>query len=249
MKKFLLLLFTAVSTAFVANAQLIDWSTDAIIGLDTIRSTDQGTPLVFTIVMKNNGPDTVQVGDSLLYQMVISTGSQVITSYPSTSSLAIRVMTKTLNPMDTIHIRLSLASTLLVRTSGTVSSTVISHLINRPARNFEVAPGNANNVLTKSTVWLNPQGWPVGLAEQLTAAATSLKVYPNPVNDVLNFDMEYNKPAQVVVMDVTGKSIATTHFELGKASLNVNNFSKGIYFYQVSNDEGKMIKAGKFTVN
>lgn len=250
MKKILLFFVLAASTAVVTNAQIIDWSTEEILGSDTLRSTDNGTAFAITLVMKNNGPDTARIGDTVLYQFVVANGAGAIQfAYPSTTSLAIRKLTKELNPTDTMHVSVNLPLNLLTRTSGVFSIGAISHLINRPTRNFEIAPGNANNNAEKDIVWLNPQGWGVGLAEQLNAAGNSLKVFPNPVSDVLNFEMDYNKAATAVIMDITGRKIATESFELGKASLNVSNYNKGIYLYQVTNEEGKVIKAGKFTVN
>jgi hypothetical protein len=248
MKKILLLLVLAASTAVATKAQIIDWSTENILGVDTIRSTDSGTPLPITMVMKNNGPDTAKVGDTVLFQFVITSGNNILLAYPNTTSLAIRVLTKNMNPSDTMHVALALAANSFVRTSGTVSIGAISHLINRPARNFEIAPGNTNNSIAKTIVWLNPQGWGVGLSE-LATAANSLKVFPNPTSDVLNLEMDYNKAATVTILDITGRQIATESFELGKASVNVNSYNKGIYLYQVTNEEGKVVKAGKFTVN
>lgn len=84
---------------------------------------------------------------------------------------------------------------------------------------------------------------------EVEAAGNSLKVYPNPVSDVLNFDMEYNKSATISIMDITGKKVENVNFAFNKATVNVSTYNKGIYLYQIVNNDGKLIKAGKFTVN
>ncbi len=84
---------------------------------------------------------------------------------------------------------------------------------------------------------------------EITNAAASLKVYPNPAVDVVNFEIDYNQAARIIVTDITGKHIETTNFELNHAKLRVSNYNKGIYLYQVINSENELIKLGKFVVN
>lgn len=250
MKKILLLLVLATTTAVVTNAQIIDWSTDSIIGADTLRSTTSGTEFAFTYVMKNNGTDTAKIGDSVWYQFAVANlQGQVQFVFPTGNQYLARRLTKNINPDDTMHLSLSIPLTVLAPTSGRFVLIASSFLVNRPSRTIESDTADDNNFAGKAIVWLNPQGWGVGLAEELSAAANSLNVFPNPVSDVLNFEMDYHKAATAVVMDITGRKIATESFVLGKASLNVSNYNKGIYLYQVTNEEGKVIKAGKFIVN
>lgn len=250
MKKLLLtfVLFAAVS--FAAQAQRsINWSTDSVAGIDTVYSSDSGTPFSVTFVMKNNGTDTVFPGDTVLFQFVAVAGSQAVFAYPSTNSLSIKRVTDTIVSGDTLMHSVSFNVPLKFNTSASISFGIISHVVNRPNLPFEVAPGNANNSLTKTIIWKNPQGWPVGFAEELADAAKSLSVYPNPSSSVVNFDIDYNKAAKVAIMDITGRMVEEVNFEFNKAQVNVSNYNKGIYLYQVTDVEGHIIKSGKVSVN
>jgi hypothetical protein len=85
--------------------------------------------------------------------------------------------------------------------------------------------------------------------DELNKAAQSLNVYPNPASDVVNFSIDYNKAASVKMMDITGRIIETVNFDMNNASVDVRNYNAGIYMYQVLDNEGQVIKAGKVSVN
>jgi hypothetical protein len=85
--------------------------------------------------------------------------------------------------------------------------------------------------------------------DELSKAAQSLSVYPNPSSDVVNFSIDYNKASSVIMMDITGRVIETVNFNMNNAQVDVRNYNAGIYMYQVLDNEGQVIKAGKVTVN
>ena len=76
-----------------------------------------------------------------------------------------------------------------------------------------------------------------------------VKVYPNPVKDIFNiyFDKIENTNYSVKIYDNTGKLIInkTEIPKNQKMSINVSNFSSGMYLYEVLNNKGE-IKKGKF---
>ena len=80
-------------------------------------------------------------------------------------------------------------------------------------------------------------------------AANSVKVYPNPASDVVNFSIDYNKARTVNVMDITGKLVATTDFNLGSAQLDARSLNAGVYLYQIVDTDGVVVKTGKVTIN
>lgn len=84
---------------------------------------------------------------------------------------------------------------------------------------------------------------------EIELAASSVKVFPNPVSDVLNITIDYNKASTVNVLDITGRLIETVAIENGAAKVQVGGLGHGIYMYQIMSKEGKNIKSGKFTVN
>jgi hypothetical protein len=84
---------------------------------------------------------------------------------------------------------------------------------------------------------------------EIEKAAQSLNVYPNPASDLINFAIDYNKATTVKMMDITGRVIETVNFNLNNAQVDVRNYNAGIYMYQVIDNEGNIVKAGKVTVN
>ncbi len=74
---------------------------------------------------------------------------------------------------------------------------------------------------------------------------SGIKVYPNPVNENLNFVSE-NKINSIEIFDLTGKSI-TLQTEINNKSIriNVSNLRQGIYFYKIIDNKGN-IKTKKF---
>jgi hypothetical protein len=247
MKK-LLLIISVISCVFAANAQRnIDWSVDQIIGLDTIYSEAAGTAIPIHFVTKNLGPDTAFAGDSVLFQYVLSAGNQVIAAYPSSTTFLVIILADTILPNDTMHIVRNVGTQLKVNASINVQSTVISLIVNRPGLPFETT--TTNNQKAKITTWMNEQRWPVGLAEELAAAANSVKVYPVPANDQLMINIDYNKASSVNVMDITGKLIETAPVTMGEARIDVTNYKGGVYFYQIKDVNGSSVKSGKFTVS
>ena len=89
---------------------------------------------------------------------------------------------------------------------------------------------------------------PTSLSKNYTAAV-SLKVYPNPAKEVLNFFIDYDKALKVTLLDITGKQLEVSPFWLKQTSINLSNYHSGVYMYQISGENGEIIKTGKFTVN
>ena len=81
----------------------------------------------------------------------------------------------------------------------------------------------------------------------ISVKGLSLKVYPNPVYEILNID--YNivniENAIIKIYDITGNTVSKTEINNSKGVLKINtsNFAEGMYFLQVENNEiSKTIK-------
>lgn len=72
---------------------------------------------------------------------------------------------------------------------------------------------------------------------------TTASVYPNPVNDVINFEVS-EEIASIVITSLDGKVIATTT----NTTLNVSDFNSGMYLYTLKTVSGKVAN-GSFTKN
>ena len=89
-----------------------------------------------------------------------------------------------------------------------------------------------------STLWyIHPDGtihsWPVSidLAEEST-----ISLYPNPANDVLNIALQGTEVNEAVVIDIYGKTVARTTVSEGNNTLDISALPAGMYFVQLRAD-------------
>ncbi|WP_334124346.1 T9SS type A sorting domain-containing protein [Empedobacter brevis] len=67
---------------------------------------------------------------------------------------------------------------------------------------------------------------------------TDVRIYPNPVVDILNIETDVNKNS-IKIIDLTGKIIESYTINEKKISVQVNHLPKGIYIVEVENENGK----------
>ena len=71
-------------------------------------------------------------------------------------------------------------------------------------------------------------------------SSSTIKIYPNPNNG--NFFIEYNgNNARLNIMDFTGKIVFSNEINSSQ-TINMNNFSKGVYFLNLFNDQSNIVK-------
>lgn len=75
----------------------------------------------------------------------------------------------------------------------------------------------------------------------------NIKVYPNPANNVLNFELN-TVSANVQLFDVTGKIVKSINTNKNKFSVSLSDFNNGIYFYSIIDAEGNKIATNRFVV-
>jgi hypothetical protein len=71
----------------------------------------------------------------------------------------------------------------------------------------------------------------------------SVSISPNPFNDMINLSSYKNIEVQLILYDITARKLFEKSFT-GSLSLNTVQFSKGIYFYSIENNNG-LVKKGK----
>jgi hypothetical protein len=80
------------------------------------------------------------------------------------------------------------------------------------------------------------------------SAGADIKIFPDPVSDILHISLNGNAVAtEVSVLDITGKVVFNKYFDNAKSiDILVANLSKGIYFYRIQNPKqninGKFLK-------
>jgi hypothetical protein len=60
----------------------------------------------------------------------------------------------------------------------------------------------------------------------------SLKMFPNPANDFLNFATNSNENIDIQIFDITGKSVLRS--ENVQNSVNISELNSGAYFVQIT---------------
>jgi hypothetical protein len=85
----------------------------------------------------------------------------------------------------------------------------------------------------------------VGISKN--AFATSINVYPNPANNSINFNLSSFTPdEELLVTDIMGRAIYKELLKGINNTIDVSNWSEGVYFYQLSNNKETI--QGKFVV-
>ncbi|MFB6344088.1 T9SS type A sorting domain-containing protein [Saccharicrinis sp. FJH62] len=77
---------------------------------------------------------------------------------------------------------------------------------------------------------------------------TKANVFPNPVSSEVSFEINSPTPSEynITILNINGKTLITETFS-EKITLNVNNFTSGIYFYKI-NDSKSIIQTGKLMI-
>lgn len=66
---------------------------------------------------------------------------------------------------------------------------------------------------------------------------SGIKVYPNPVSDLLNIDSEYSIN-DINIYDMSGKAVINRAVDLGNTTIDVSNLVGGTYILQILTDKG-----------
>jgi len=78
-----------------------------------------------------------------------------------------------------------------------------------------------------------------------------IKFYPNPATSIINFDFSngYDKTYSFQIFNFLGKKVYETPTVTQKTVVNLTDFFRGIYIYQLRDQNGKIIESGKFQVS
>lgn len=79
-----------------------------------------------------------------------------------------------------------------------------------------------------------------------------LRFYPNPATSVINFDFQraYDKGYSIQIYNaVLGRKIFEQTNIPQKLTVDLGNFTRGVYVYQLIDKTGKLVETGKFQVS
>ncbi len=84
--------------------------------------------------------------------------------------------------------------------------------------------------------------------EELVFNGVGFKVYPNPSNDIINFEFSknLNTNTMIIIYDILGNEVYSNTISQSKLfRLDISNLANGIYFYKI-NDSERNKASGKF---
>ncbi|MEM7036799.1 MAG: T9SS type A sorting domain-containing protein [Bacteroidota bacterium] len=85
--------------------------------------------------------------------------------------------------------------------------------------------------------------WKEGLFVSPPVAGLDIKAWPNPVKDVLQVDLGQGQMREMVLLDAFGRELYRRTTDLrGVIAVHVHDFPAGMYFLNVSSDQGRVIQ-------
>lgn len=75
--------------------------------------------------------------------------------------------------------------------------------------------------------------------------------YPNPAITHITFSFEkgYDKNYSFQIFNFIGKKVYESNSVTPKTTVDLSNFYRGVYIFQIRNLSGKIVEAGKFQVS
>jgi hypothetical protein len=106
--------------------------------------------------------------------------------------------------------------------------------------------------LTLASVLVQAYAPPAYVANEFGIQAKTVKCYPNPAISFVNFEFPTElvlKNYSLQVYSFTGKKMYQTSITAAKTTLTfTNEFYRGLYYYKLLDNTGKIIETGKFQV-
>ncbi|HVZ57854.1 MAG TPA: T9SS type A sorting domain-containing protein [Chitinophagaceae bacterium] len=77
-----------------------------------------------------------------------------------------------------------------------------------------------------------------------------VKFYPNPATSFINFDIQRNteKGYSLQVFNFLGKQVYEVRNLSARTTVDLSEYTRGIYIYQLRDLSGKILESGKFQV-
>lgn len=81
-------------------------------------------------------------------------------------------------------------------------------------------------------------------------ATKYIRFYPNPAVSVINFEFQksYDNSYSFQIYNFIGKKVMDLKNVSPKININLDDFYRGLYIYQLRDATGKIVESGKFQV-
>ena len=83
-------------------------------------------------------------------------------------------------------------------------------------------------------------------------SGATVRFYPNPASSYITFEdysRKYDKNYSIQIFNFLGKKVYEFSLNDSKNLVNLSDFFRGIYIYQLRDPTGKIVESGKFQVN
>lgn len=83
-----------------------------------------------------------------------------------------------------------------------------------------------------------------------TQSAKFIRFYPNPAASVINFDFlrGYDNSYSLLIFNFMGKKVHEIKNTPSRINLNLEDFYRGVYVFQLKDKNGATLESGKFQV-
>jgi len=78
-----------------------------------------------------------------------------------------------------------------------------------------------------------------------------VKFYPNPATSFITFDLQktIDKGCDIQVFNLLGKMVYEQKNIPNHTTISLNDYTRGVYIYQLRDHDGKILDSGKFQVS
>lgn len=250
MKKLFTTAVLAGAVVFGANAQrTVDVSIAAVWAEEmTINCTDS---FDFGYAFVNNGPDAIEPTDTLYFIDHNSDSGYVFLAYDITAAAGDTVISWWWKDHYENVVRLTDADYNYIYNNpfpdGNYGSPIVFAGFNLPETDI-VDPNDTNNAyVIDFTI-------DCGLGINENAFTKSIQLYPNPAQNVINFEYNFDKASNAVakVIDVTGRTVLTKDFGMQSSgqqyfSIPVGSLLNGNYTLELVTEHQRGVS--RFTVS
>lgn len=86
-----------------------------------------------------------------------------------------------------------------------------------------------------------------GSSSSIAINEKDVKVFPNPANDFVTFQIDGLENGNVVISSITGQEVINTSLN-GVTKVDVSALNNGVYIYKISNSNGELVKTSKLVI-
>jgi hypothetical protein len=221
-------------TTYQSSQKIYSWNLSSTLPYLTLSDSIQ-MPVSSLLYMDVNGNQLIAKSTDTLYRFRINTvpdiipmSSEAMPAYPYNGSLIAR---------DTNIIAYSRYNSLYI-SSGIVGNSFIDSARVNVDGNYTINSMLLDNNLFYSNT---AHSYLVGFAGSISGISNDkidadVYIYPNPATSMLTISMEKSKIQQLRIYTVLGEEITTITPNNNQSIINVNQYAKGVYFIQITDE-------------